>query len=87
VGKSSAVKWSFKTCENKNNEKETLSRIALLTKVFRYFENGLKTSKRARNIYKVEILSNPRPHKKASKSAIMPDRFTKGKTNAWSKVL
>jgi DNA primase len=26
-------------------EKETLSRIALLTKVFRYFENGLRTSK------------------------------------------
>jgi hypothetical protein len=24
----------------KNNEKETLSRIALLTKVFRYFENA-----------------------------------------------
>ena len=31
--------------ESHKEEKETLSRIALLTKVFRYFENGLRASK------------------------------------------
>jgi DNA primase len=34
-----------KAPEIHKEEKETLSRIALLTKVFRYFENGLRTSK------------------------------------------
>jgi hypothetical protein len=73
---------------NKHNEKETLSRIALLTKVFRYVENGHADQQDGQGIFtESQAWSNPRPRKKASKSAIMPDRFTSGKTNAWSKVL
>jgi DNA primase len=68
-------------------ESETLSRIALLTKVFRYFENGMKTSKTGKEYLQSRNLIQSTPHKKASRLAIMPGLFTKGKTNTWSKAL
>jgi hypothetical protein len=64
-----------------------LSKIALLTKAFRYFENGLRTSKAGKEyLQSRNLVYSPHLHKKESKLATMPDRFTKGKTNTWSKV-
>jgi DNA primase len=49
---------------NKNNEKETLSRIALLTKVFRYVENGLRTSKTGKEYLQSRNLIQSTPTQK-----------------------
>jgi DNA primase len=45
-------------------EKETLSRIALLTKVFRYFENGLRTSKAGKEYLQSRNLTQATPTQK-----------------------
>ncbi len=48
----------------KNIEKETLSRIALLTKAFRYFENGLRTSKAGKEYLQSRNLVQSTPTQK-----------------------
>jgi DNA primase catalytic core len=48
----------------KNNENETLSRIALLTKAFRYFENGLRTSKAGKEYLQSRNLVQSTPTQK-----------------------
>jgi DNA primase len=45
-------------------EKETLSRIALLTKAFRYFENGLRTSKAGKEYLQIRNLVQSTPTQK-----------------------
>lgn len=45
-------------------EKETLSRVALLTKVFRYFENGLRTSKTGKEYLQSRSLVQSTPTQK-----------------------
>jgi DNA primase len=47
-----------------HTEKETLSRIALLTKVFRYFENGLRTSKAGKEYLQSRNLLQSTPTQK-----------------------
>jgi DNA primase len=64
-----------------------LSKIALLTKAFRYFENGLRTSKSGKEYLQIRNLIQSTPTQRGSRLATMPDRFTRGKTNTWSKVL
>jgi DNA primase len=46
------------------HESETLSRIALLTKVFRYFENGMKTSKTGKEYLQSRSLVQSTPTQK-----------------------
>jgi DNA primase len=48
----------------KVHESETLSRIALLTKVFRYFENGMKTSKTGKEYLQSRNLGQSTPTQK-----------------------
>jgi DNA primase len=48
----------------KIHETETLSRIALLTKVFRYFENGMKTSKTGKEYLQSRNLVQSTPTQK-----------------------
>jgi DNA primase len=49
---------------SKVHESETLSRIALLTKVFRYFENGLRTSKAGKEYLQSRNLIQSTPTQK-----------------------
>jgi DNA primase len=49
---------------SKIHEKETLSRIALLTKVFRYLENGLRTSKAGKEYLQSRSLVQSTPTQK-----------------------
>jgi DNA primase catalytic core len=53
-----------KSSETHIEEKETLSRIALLTKVFRYFENGMKTSKTGKEYLQSRNLVQSTPTQK-----------------------
>jgi DNA primase len=53
-----------KGTESHTEEKEVLSRVALLTKVFRYFENGMKTSKTGKEYLQSRNLVQATPTQK-----------------------